>query len=546
MEDNSRRREVGALVLPRKRLPPRPLTPDELKVFYVTREELPAFAADPLREERLGWFDVIVCRMPSCGRKLQKLPQHLIAKHREELSISDADTPKMLDEEYRRRFGYNKSAPLCCKSLQEKLSKNMKTQIARRKFQGRPIVRGFRKGRAPIQAAMQARKKWGISQQARQRMSASRINRPRPALRKKSTSGKTVSDWRIAKLRLEGKEASEIARKVSPPLTPSAVRGRFHRIGFPPGKPCLLFRGEAVTEKLLLAHFEDSKFLRASKPLIFRTQTQRNGDQDAPLSAAQAAGFLGVSKSWIYERMRSSSKDQIPCSRSGRGVLTFNPGELLQWALGRRNGKNRFLTTLGVEEELARRLGISEFRVYEFVVRPGGPRSPRNGMPRKSGHPLSRDLARALLSSIESLRQEYRQSGSTAKGGRPKALLPSEEKGLPGKYRALKADLRLMLSWAGREMDVITPDRLGEWMCQQRRSGDLRVVLFWPSLHSDLLEACERVRNRAHGGRLGFAERAKEILSKEYRLSPTQLDRITLTQPAHPQSSQDVSIHPKT
>jgi hypothetical protein len=513
--------EARTPVLPTKRLPQRPLTPDELKLYYISPEELPAFQADPLREEKLGWTSIIVCRL--CGRKLEKLPQHLMAEHWEALATPETATAETLTltEEYRRRFGHNKNAPLCCQRLRDVHSRNLKAIIARLKHQGRPVRRrGFRKGRTPTQAALQARKIWGISRQQQQRMSASRSHRPH---RKKNDA---VPDWQIAKLRLEGKEYPEIAKKLSPPLTESGARGRSHRIGLPPGKRCLFFRGESVTEKLLLAHFEDLKYLRMSRPLTFRTETQGDG-QHAPLSVAEAAEFLGVPKWWIYDRTRQRSKDEIPHSRSAQGVLEFDPRELLQWALRRRSGKSSFLTTRGVEEDLARRLGRSRFRVYEFLVRPGGPRSPRKGKPRKPNHPLSWDMATRLLSSIASLRDEFRRVGSTAKGGRGKALLPSEEKELPGKYHALKADLHLMLSWAERQDEKITMDRLGEWMCDKWRAGQLRVLLLWPSLHSRLPEVCERVRNRLRG-RLAAAERAKEFLHEDYGISPAALDRVIL------------------
>jgi hypothetical protein len=137
-------------------------------------------------------------------------------------------------------------------------------------------------------------------------------------------------------------------------------------------------------------------------------------------------------------------------------------------------------------------------------------------------------MATRLLSSIASLRDEFRRVGPTAKGGRPKALLPSEEKELPGKYHALKADLQLMLRWAEREDEKITVDTLGKWMCDRWRAGELQVLLFWPSLHARLPAMCEGVRNRLRG-RLGAPERAKELLCKEYEISPAALERaITL------------------
>jgi hypothetical protein len=218
-------------------------------------------------------------------------------------------------------------------------------------------------------------------------MSQVRRNRARPAVRKRTESGSSISDWQIASQRLEAKEAFQIARKLDFSLVAVSVSGRLRRIGFPPGKPCLFFRGEPVTEKLLKVHFEDLKLLRTSRPLLFRVQAQA-GLREKLISTAEAAEFLGVTKSWIREHTRVRCKYQIPHSRSGTALL-FKADELLRWALERRNGKNKFLTTFQVERELGRRLGLSRHRIYEFIFRQGGPRNPRNNTHRSADHPLS-------------------------------------------------------------------------------------------------------------------------------------------------------------
>jgi hypothetical protein len=241
------------------------------------------------------------------------------------------------------------------------------------------------------------------------------------------------------------------------------------------------------------------------------------------LTISEAAKLLGVSVVWIYKHTYKRSKCPIPHSYSrpgrdsttgrvlGPSALVFERGKILEWALSRpRTGQDR-LGTYHVKEELARRLNISVRRLHGLL----------QGTLR---HPLPRHLAEKLLTSTISLRSECQGLGSTAKGGRPKTLLPSEEKELPGKYQSLKSDLGLMLSWADEEVGVITLATLGEWMCQQSRLGNLQVLLFWPSLHTQLPAICEDSRNRFRGG-LAAAERAKELLCKEYAISPRALDR---------------------
>jgi len=282
---------------------------------------------------------------------------------------------------------------------------------------------------------------------------------------------------------------------------------------FPPGRPCCFFRGEAITHKHLLAHFEDLKYVRNLRSIEFRANA--NGKE---LTVREASELLGVPEPWIYAHTRQSSKDSIPHSKTERGALTFLKDQLLDYAQDRRHGVSSFLTTSKLETELAGRLGISARRVYGFVAHPESYKNP-----------LPITLGERLLSSIASLREEFRQLGSTAKGGRPKTLLPSEGKELPGKYDTLKSDLNLMLSWAERLDDGVKLEEVGKWMCEQSGLGRLQVLLFWPSLHEKLSVICERARNRDHGGRLGAAERSKEILCQEYRISPRQLARaVTL------------------
>ena len=485
------------------------------ELLRVSAEERPILLVNPSLSPE-------VCRI--CWLKTDKLSNHLRTAHVKELSNGsvDADCHSRI-QEYKRRFGYDKNAALISASLLHRHSEATNGIIRRRRQQGRaPFGQKtrFRRRHSPTAAATLARKHWGTSKQARQKMSASRRGRALPAKRKKSSMGQTVTDWQIAKLRLEGKEKGQIAEKVQPPLTYETIWARLDRIGFPPGKRCRFFRGEPVTEKLLLAHFEDLKYIRVFREVTFRAD--KNGD--SPLTRAQIAALLNTPESWVLDQTRPGRKNPMPHFKEGR-YLMFRPNEVLKWCAERKIGRSRFFSTRHVEEELASRLGVGRHRVYDFV-RPGGQRHPRDSsIPRTPNHPISWDLGGALLSSIASLRQQYRQLGATAKGGRPKALLPSEEKELPGKYQALKADLDLMLRWAELEKATVTLKKLGEWMCEQARFRKLQVLLFWPSLHSRLPEICEQARNRVRGG-IASPERTKELLSGEYQISHAQLDRV--------------------
>jgi len=173
------------------------------------------------------------------------------------------------------------------------------------------------------------------------------------------------------------------------------------------------------------SHFEDLKYVRQLRSIEFRAST--NGKE---LTIGEAAELLGVPEPWIYAHTRQSSKNPIPHFKTDSGGLRFIEKELLDYSRDRHHGTNRFLTTVDLEQELASRLGVSARRAYGFVAHPENYKNP-----------LPITLGERLLSSVAGLREEFQQLGSTAKGGRPKTLLPSEDKKLPGKYEALKSDL---------------------------------------------------------------------------------------------------------
>ena len=439
-------------------------------------------------------------------------------EHREELSQGLAKISlKTLGEQYRRLFGYSKRAALETEDLHNRRSKNLKTTNTRRRHQGREAVgaKSLRKGRQRIAAARQAQHEWGMSREAKQRISLAHTGRAQPVRWKLDSGGNSITDWTLAQLRLDGRTTGQIEAKLV--LSDHAVNERLQRMKFPPGEPCQFYRGEPVTAQHLRAHYEDLNFLRFSRALIFGAERQ---DTHRPLTVEQLAALLKVPRMWIYVRtMQSRPSARIPHLRPGK-ELQFDRQQVLNWLQKTRHRGLRNATSR-LETELARRLGVTQQWIYKLV----------NTEQRNPRHPLARNLADRLLSSIAILRQEYHQTGSTAFGGRPKKLLPSEEKGLPRKYQALKSDLDLLLKWAERRNERITLEMVGPWMCEQARAGKLPVILFWPSLHAKLPAICERVRNRTHGGGLGSAERAKELICKEYGISRPQLVKAIKEQP---------------
>lgn len=148
----------------------------------------------------------------------------------------------------------------------------------------------FRRGpkhRARVVAAAGAQRQWGTSPQPRQQMSASRKGRSQPKRWKDVGNGQIATDWKLASLRLDGKEQSDIAAKCG--LTRPTITVRLQRIGFPLGKPCRFFRGEPVTEKRLRAHHEDLKFLRVLRQLFLYAESDHNESGDLRVGGHGAA-----------------------------------------------------------------------------------------------------------------------------------------------------------------------------------------------------------------------------------------------------------------
>lgn len=107
----------------------------------------------------------------------------------------------------------------------------------------------------------------------------SQRGKTRPTRWKKS-NGVAVTDWRIAKLWLQGTRMRQIAQRTGLGLT--TVYFRLRRMGFPKGQAAAYLHGERVTAQ----HF-----------LSLCT--------DLGLSKRKLAQLVGLSESWTYKRIRA-------------------------------------------------------------------------------------------------------------------------------------------------------------------------------------------------------------------------------------------------
>jgi hypothetical protein len=175
-----------------------------------------------------------------CGLLLKKLPQHLIAEH----NYSD----RSVGEDYRRKWGLNRNSPLSSAAVCSKLSdqKRLTGQVP-------PTETRFGSKLGPQSAqGVAGREKWGTSKEATQAMRATMLQNPDRWL--KNSDGKSAL-WQLAQERVGGREYQDIAKHFK--QTPANVRIRLRRIGFPPGRPCIFYRGGPMTRRSLLSFCED-------------------------------------------------------------------------------------------------------------------------------------------------------------------------------------------------------------------------------------------------------------------------------------------------
>ncbi len=202
---------------------------------YVSRDKLEACREDPRKARTIAGPDVIVCL--ECGEKLKDLGNHVNSKH------------GMTAAEYKRKPApggqiprYNVRSPLSSTNLHDSRSKKAKSLRTVDQLAGHV---------SPDQLRSHSPQK--ISLESRLNRSDAMKGKAQPKLWKRTPEGKVATDASIAKLRLKGMKGKDIAQRVGIKGGGVSIRVRLHKMGFPPGRPCLFRYGEPITGK----HFRD-------------------------------------------------------------------------------------------------------------------------------------------------------------------------------------------------------------------------------------------------------------------------------------------------
>ncbi len=135
----------------------------------------------------------------------------------------------------------------------------------------------------------------------------------------------------------------------------------------------------------------------------------------------------------------------------------------------------------------------------------------------KKHRALQSDFAGRVIAVRQNLLTEFRRRGATAKGGRPRLLLPSEKAELPSKRRALRAELSALRKWLREQDGRVSSRDVWDWLCSQSRSGVMRTLLFWPQFHEWVKRSYDQIS--FHQGQWIPYDLAIQFLADEYGAS---------------------------
>jgi hypothetical protein len=144
-------------------------------------------------------------------------------------------------------------------------------------------------------------------------------------------------------------------------------------------------------------------------------------------------------------------------------------------------------------------------------------------------NPLSTLIGRAFKKRMPKWRSEYRHRPSSADGGRPQLLLPSERHKMRAEYKDLLPLLKRVLKYVEQEVaneravDLVS---MRSWVFLQARKGQLRRLALWPSFFGWIRE-----RNLVRSGFKPFLL-AYEFLASEYGVSVGTIRDATRPEPA--------------
>jgi predicted transcriptional regulator len=446
---------------------------------YLTAPEREKCRANPSLVREIRGPEFIACT--ECGLLVEKLPQHVIAEHR------------MTARELREKCGLPISFPLCSQAFSEKMKSKRGAQLTLAGAETR-----FKK------AAL------GGAQPAALPKTKGRRSVWQPHAQK-------ASDWEIAERRLRGESQRKIATALK--ITQGAVSARLLKMGFPRSYQktgLVLFHGEPLTRQhlpLLVDDWIAVKFGGVAPTARLEPHSQ--------FTVEETAKHLGVSPSWVREKTRTRANLPVGCRRGARLYLG---NAQIQYLAGELERIRHEELVARARLEITGALGVNRHWITH-----------RLRADDKSA-PLSERIGGKIPVFWSGLKTEWRGRSASARGGRPRMLLPSEEAILPRRYRALLESLKSLLRWL-KDQEVRVSDRaFRDWICAQAKHGKMRTLLFWPEFSTWVGRGFDPTSGRGMDwvtllNRLSWqpSEVAADFLASELAIAPRTLTDL-LTQ----------------
>jgi len=233
------------------------------------------------------------------------------------------------------------------------------------------------------------------------------------------------------------------------------------RLGTELGAP----RGRTVGEKMRLEYRVQQAERKRGRGLPSRWKATDGRIVQLVLqqrSLSEIAAQVGMTRHALAARLR-----RLGFPRFGAGPYQLRHGEVLATRQLRDACEDFDLKP----PELARQMGLPLSKLRLRL---------KHG---RVDAPLALAWARKLQRVQRRLRRERVPRPASSRGGRPRELLPSEEKCIRRQYRKLLQDQVRLRQWfenfEGR-ISRRTQKLLLVWLCEQRRLGKIQVLLFWP------------------------------------------------------------------
>ncbi len=467
------------------------------KAERLSPDELERCRQNPALLREIRGAQWIAC--PLCGLLFGKLPEHLASEHAAELMPDDEPAPsraRPLAEAFKRKFGLPKNYPLCSRAYSEMMA-------AKKKASGYlpPTQTRFGQERGPSpHSGVKARREWGVSLAERQAARSRVLARPsNDAWSKNASREPKVSNWEIAEPRLCGRSHEKIAADCG--LTPGTVHYHLRKMGFPPGREFVLFHGEPLTRRHLPLLIED--WIAVNYPAAPSAPTFSLRPRER-LTVEQTAAMLGVSLSWVRHHMRARTRvPLVGALRDGRRYLGRAQVRYLFRELQRIH-REKLLSS--ARREITQTLGVNPHWIIHRL------------RTKHESWPLSAKMGGKILLLWNGLKDKWHTHSATARGGRPRKLLPSEQAALPVRYQRLRLDLKALAKCLKVE-NTKHFRRVRQWICDQAKLGRMRTLLLWVDFFAWIDK---------HGEEWGFlsghwvpSDLAIEFLASDYTVGAT-------------------------